>query len=158
MRTPKTAIAEPEVGETAKVVDAVSDKVEVRVVTIALDEAADRDPFAISPIHFPKPHDPNANHPDGEKSDADGDEDLQGVKAVNWAHVRAAINGLSLDAAMPTAGLVNINGKTHRRGDQVSVDSNGQRWTFTIAEVSDRSVLLVYGERRFELEMSGPGG
>ena len=58
---------------------------------------------------------------------------------------------------MSSASLAVIGGKTYQQGARVPA-VGGEQIFFTLAQVRQRSVVLVYEGRRFELKMSGPGG
>ena len=155
---PRTALAEPEAEAKKTSATPSSDNPPRREIDVALDNRTNRDPFVISAVHFPRPNDSTSNDEDRTKSHPEPDEDPVGIEAATRLRLRAAVDRLSLDAVMPTASVVLIDGKRYGLGDPVAAESNGQRCVFIVVEVNDRSVILEQDDRRFELEMSGPGG
>lgn len=149
---PKMAIADSAAPAPVK----TSNKRQRPLVNITLDESTDRDPFVIDARTFPSLQDPNPDLPDPGKSGSEPAEDPEQVESRLLRQYRSIVDALRLDACMPTAGLVVIEGERYRVGDQLPVATPGQR--LVVAEVRQRSVVLDAGDRRFELKMGIPGG
>ena len=157
---PRTAVAEPETSASAvesAPEPARSDKRKVAPVPIALDVQPARDPFVINEAHFPNPAPVPDLPAEAAKSAGQKAEDPEQVEARLRERLRTLIEQLSLDAVMSSASLAVINGEMCRLGGQVAADSD-EGVSFTLVEVSRRSVLLEFEGRRFELKMDAPGG
>ncbi len=156
---PRTAVADeddPEPASERPVTKATSDNGSDAPVRVALQSHPDRDPFVVSDNHFPKPTQVGALAPEAEKSLAQQTEDPEQAEALYRARLQALVNQLTLDAAMSSASLAVIGGRTFQAGGKVPAQDGGQT-VFTLAEVRKRSVILEFKGRRFELEMSNSG-
>jgi hypothetical protein len=157
---PRTAIAEPDDPDLAttaatdeRPVTTAPSRPRPAPVEVALDAAVREDPFAISPIHFPKPTPVTDLTGEADKSDAQAVEDPHQIEV----RLRALVDGHTLDAAMSSNGLAVIDGRTVRLGELLpGPDDESVR--FRLVEVRTRSVILAHRDYRFELNMDAPGG
>jgi hypothetical protein len=158
---PRTAVAEEEaaVASAAPVLPAPapSDKPGPGRVQVALADRPERDPFIICPTHFPKPTSDGNLAAEAAKLPSQQAEDPQVAEARLKARIQGLVDRLTLDAAMSTASLAVIDGRTYRQGSRLPAVGDEQV-VFLLEEVRQRSVVLVYEGRRFELNMSVPGG
>jgi hypothetical protein len=158
---PRTALAEEEASVAAETpapqATEVSDNRPTCPVPVALAFIPQRDPFVISDRHFPKPTSVGDLETEPAKSGAQQAEDPKQAEARLRAQIQALVDQFTLDAALSSASLAVIGGRTYQQGARVPAPGSEQI-SFTLAEVRQRSVVLVYEGRRFELKMSGPGG
>ncbi|MDY7108379.1 MAG: hypothetical protein SYC29_07050 [Planctomycetota bacterium] len=159
---PRTAVAEEEASASASTTPAtdaphVSDNRGGVAIPVALAERPERDPFMISAAHFPKPAPVNDLASEAEKSSSQQAEDPEAAEARLRARLQGLVDQLTLEAAMTGASLAVIDGATYRTGSSVPAGGDEQV-TFLLEEVRQRSVVLVYEGRRFQLKMSRPGG
>ncbi len=125
-------------------------------VAIELSTAPERDPFVISPAHFPKPTLVTETAPVVSKSELEAVEDPMQVEARRLAQMRATADTLKLEAAIGGSMAV-INGKTYRAGQWIDQRA-GESHRFRLVEVKQRSVILECDGRLFEVHMAGPRG
>jgi hypothetical protein len=152
-------------------------------VHIHLDALPNRDPFVISNEHFPKPVVESPSPPDQGKSPADVVESEEAREARLMAVLGEAVSRLRLEAVMMgsqgSEPMVVINGRTYRRGDVITISASptdagglggaGRRGDrggagagnrerpdirFRLVEVEQRSAVLDFDGRRFELNMA----
>ncbi len=122
-----------------------------QVLDITLHHRAERDPFVISPVYFPKLKPPAQLKQTPGKLPTEAAED----KSRLAARLVELLESVKLEAAMGGTMAV-INGKTYRTGDRLPPVGN-ERIEFTLMEVRQRSIVLEYQGRRFEMEMDAPG-
>ena len=158
---PRTAVADEEAPAAAQTPapqrTEESDNRQTCPVPVALAFAPQRDPFVISDRHFPRPTSVGDLATEPAKSGAQQAEDPEQAEARLRARIQALVDQFTLDAAMSSASLAVIGGKTYQQGARVPALGSEQIF-FTLAQVRQRSVVLVYEGRRFELKMNGPGG
>lgn len=160
---PRTAMADPSLNQTspaksAKDAGKNNTLPERRTEAVAvLASRPNRDPFAISDRIFPKPPNPNDDSDLGQNSGSNYVEDPQQVEARLVARLNGLVARLTLDASMSGPSLAVISGKTYRLFDEVTVkDKASDTFTFKLVEVRNRSVVLEYDGRLFELTMAQP--
>jgi hypothetical protein len=124
-------------------------------VRIELADSPDRDPFVISPRHFPRPIIEGDLPPEAGKSDAQQAEDPVQTETRQVARLRALVGTLKLEAVMRGTPVAVLNGTKYQLGQMVSV-AGEKEIRFTLVEVRSRSVILGYRDYRFELEMASP--
>lgn len=143
---------------------------EQRVVDVRLWSLSERDPFVISPLHFPKVQTRPEVKQEAGKLPTEPAEDSSQKEALLLARLRESLGLVRLEAAMGNSMAV-IDGKRYRVGDVLPAiggksqtgggtgqgNAGGERVQFTLVEVRTRSVVLEFQGRRFELEMSLPG-
>jgi len=158
---PRTAVAEE---ETAVAADPPatsqpppSDKHDTGRTQVTLAERPERDPFVICSTHFPKPTSVGDLAAEAAKSSSQQAEDPEVAEARLRARIQALVDQFTLDAAMSSADLAVIDGQTYQQGSRLPAVGDEQV-VFLLEEVRQRSVVLVYEGRRFELKMSIPGG
>ncbi len=123
---------------------------------IELDERPMRDPFVISPVHFPNRTSQGLHPADqGKFTDQEADAFVDAA-ARRLATLQALAAGLRLEAAMSGAGIGVISGHTARLGDFIPAVGNPDV-KFELIEVNHRSVVLRFEEYTFELHMANPG-
>lgn len=158
---PRTAVAEEEAavaaGPSVTPGPASSDNHGPGRVQVALADRPERDPFIICPTHFPKPTSVGDLAAEAAKSPSQQAEDPEVVEARLRARIQALVDQITLDAAMSSASLAVIGGQTYREGSRLPAVGDEQV-VFLLEQVRQRSVVLVYEGRRFELKMSIPGG
>lgn len=156
---PRTAMADPTPkikhgGELPKP-DVLPERRTEAVAVLA--SRPNRDPFAISDRIFPKPPNPNDDSDLGQNSGSNYVEDPQQVEARLVARLTGLVARLTLDASMSGPSLAVISGKTYRLFDEVTVkDKAADPFVFKLVEVRNRSVVLEYDGRLFELTMAQP--
>lgn len=160
---PRTAVADDPVAEKSEKPRADATKADApetfgvrEPVAIELSTAPERDPFVISPAHFPKPTLVTETAPLVSKSELEAVEDPLQVEARRLAQMRAAADTLKLEAAIGGSMAV-INGKTYR-AEQWIDQRAGESHRFRLVEVKQRSVILECNGRLFEVHMAGPRG
>lgn len=127
-------------------------------VALGLNTKAARDPFVISPRYFPRPPQFAEAGQEAGKSSFKPAEDAIQIEARITAQLAAIAERLRLEAAV-TGSLVVIGGKTYRVGDWVEGSvKGGEPVRFRLVEVRHRSAVLECNERRFEIQMTSPGG
>jgi len=162
-KPPRTAIAKPnlELTEEAQTPPGASlaDNAPRPRMEIELDHSPERNPFAISDRHFPKPVQIDQITGDGGKSNEYQAEDPREAEQRRVAHWRALISNLTLDAAMSATEqpMAVISGQMYRVGDSVQPSADPEL-LFELIEVANRSVILSRDGHRFELRMAPPGG
>jgi hypothetical protein len=124
-------------------------------VAIALERHARRDPFVISRRHFPKATQSAPLKPDPGKLPTEAAEDSSLKEARLVSRLTELVSTLKLEAALGGAMAV-IDGKTYRTGEPLPAMGN-ERIEFTLVEIRQRSVVLEFQGRRFEIEMDKPG-
>ena len=155
---PRTAIAEPEEAPAAAPAQELpvrSDK-PLRPVRAALRSIPSRDPFRTDDRFFPRPTPVSDLPADLGKSSAERAENPREVEARVRARLRDLVDRFSLDAVMSSGGMAVIDGRNYRVGDPVP-SQGSEQIVFTLAEVRQRSIVLLYEGRRFELKMTDPG-
>ncbi|MHC5022331.1 MAG: hypothetical protein ACYTGG_00270 [Planctomycetota bacterium] len=161
--TPRTAIARDETpGRTSNPITdpahaGATDKPGRPVREVQLDRAVQRDPFILSNAHFPRPTlvpDPVQETP---KSDPQPTEDPEQIEAQHVARLQAFVDRLKLEAVIGGGPMAVISGSTYRLGDEVP-ESDMFEMRFKLVEIGQRSVILEWEGRRFELKMDSPGG
>jgi hypothetical protein len=135
-----------------------SSRAAAAVVDVQLDHAAQRDPFVISPLHFPRRSDGMELQPNEAKLPTEPAEDLLQKEARQSARLRELLSELRLEAVLGGSRAV-IGGRSYRLGERLPA-LGSERVEFTLVEVKERSVVLECqgsSARRFEIEMSSPG-
>jgi hypothetical protein len=127
------------------------------IVPVRLEQTAARDPFVISPRHYPRPIPVVDLGKDLGKSQVAPVEDSEQLEARLTAQLRSLVEGLKLEAAMERGDMAVIDGRTYRRGDWIGAGDDGQV-RFRLMEVRQRSVILEHEDRRFELKIDNPWG
>jgi hypothetical protein len=122
---------------------------------VTLHHRADRDPFVISRVHFPRATSLPELKPQAGKLPTERAEDASEKEARYVARLLELLNGLQLEAAMGETMAV-ISGRSYRVGEPLEPVGN-ERVQFTLEAVRQRSVVLEYQGRRFEVQMSAPG-
>lgn len=157
---PKTAVANEKNESTSSqtpITERSPGERPIATKPIELDERPIRDPFAVSSAHFPKPDPIPQFDAEPAKSIPEAAEDPETAEARFHAELQAIVREFSLDAAMSGAALAVIDGRTYRKGERIQAP-DGARIEFTLTEVNERAVTLEYEGRRFDLNMSTPGG
>jgi hypothetical protein len=142
-------------------------KKERPAMDVRLWSLSERDPFVISPLHFPKLSISPEVKQEAGKLPTEPAEDSTQKEARLVARLRELLGSFQLEAAMGNTMAV-IDGKRYRVGDRLPVvgdepkggrggERGGERVQFTLVEVRQRSAILEAQGRRFELEMSIPG-
>ena len=129
------------------------------VITTELDAAPARDPFVISPVHFPRSTALVDIAQEAGKSQPQGAENAEQAQARRSTHLRALAERLTLDATMAGGAMAVISGKTYRQGDTIATAPESEGFEpvkFLLAEVRQRSVILECDHWRFELKMATP--
>lgn len=119
---------------------------------VILDREPLRDPFVISPTHFPKPSGDT-------QFDIAGKLDAQAAEEAE-ARYLAILDGLArqfrLEAVMSGegegGGMAVISGKPWRLGQMIPAVNNSEI-LFELSEIRSRSVVLRFEEHTFELSM-----
>lgn len=168
---PRTAVAEPPGAATADrshsaagksgapgrtadkpaTKDAAKGENKSRIVSVVLSSRCQRDPFVISPLVFPK------MKPAGEVKQEAGKlptEPAEDAESRHVAHLQELLGTLKLEAAMGNSMAI-IGGQRYQVGEQLP-PLGKERAQFTLAEVRQRSVVLEFQGRRFELQMPLP--
>lgn len=160
---PRTAIADPDVPDGTGLVPPDStkaggpDKGEPPRLVVRLEREPRRDPFLLSELYFPRPTPvPDPGQETG-KSDPQPTEDPEQIEAQLVAGLRALVARLKLEAVIGGGPMAVISGKTYRLGDDVP-DSDMFEIRFKLVEIGQRSVILEWKGRRFEMKMESPGG
>jgi hypothetical protein len=122
---------------------------------VVLDSSPAHDPFVISPQYFPRPTQTAVPVTEGDKSGAQPAEDSEQIEARHVAQLQAMLAPMRLEASMGETFAV-ISGRSYRRGDMI-VGPWSEDVRFVLAEVKQRSVILEFEGRRFELKMASPG-
>ncbi len=162
-KPPRTAIAQPnlESNEEAQTSPGglLADNVPRPRLQVELDRSPERNPFAISDRHFPKPVQIDQITGDGGKSNDYQAENPWEAEQRRIAQWRALISDLTLDAAMSATEqpMAVISGQMYRVGDTVQPSADPDL-LFELIEVANRSVILSHDGHRFELRMAPPGG
>jgi hypothetical protein len=158
---PRTALADEELTAASAAPVAApmsrSDNPRPAAVPVTLADRPERDPFVIDATYFPKPISVGHLTAEAEKLPSQQAEDPEVVEARLRARIQGLVDQLRLDAAMSSASLAVINGATYRTGSRVPA-AGDEQVVFLLEDVRQRSVVLVYEGRRFELKMSTPGG
>lgn len=115
-----------------------------------------RDPFVISPEHFPKASASPEVKQEAGKLPTEPAEDPFQTQARREARLRELLGSVKLEAAMGSSMAV-IDGKRYRVGDRLPAQGK-ERVEFTLVEVKQRSIVLEHQGVRFEVVMSLPGG
>jgi hypothetical protein len=167
---PRTAIAGPQAGgaehgedglsgfaaDKSGTIEGKSRPLAAReALAIVLDRRAGRDPFVISRAHFPRPKLSSSLNVEAGKLPTEPAEDSYHKEARLVARVSELLGAVRLEAAMGGVMAV-IDGKAYRLGERLP-PMGSERIELTLAQVRQRSVVLAYQGRRFELEMSTPG-
>ena len=126
-----------------------------RVIEVRLSNQSERDPFVISPLHFPKTSARPEVKQEAGKLPTEPAEDSSTKEAREAARFRQLLGPMKLEAVMGNSMAV-IDGRKYRVGDLLPV-LGSERVQFTLVEVRPRSAVLECQGRRFELEMSLPG-
>ncbi len=126
-----------------------------RVVDVRLWSLSERDPFVISPLHFPKATAALDVKQEAGKLPTEPAEDALQKEARLAARLNQLLGSLKLEAALGNSMAV-IEGKRYRVGDVLPAVGS-ERVQFTLTEVRQRSVVLEWQGRRLELQMSLPG-
>lgn len=137
-------------GSTAPV--AAANKTPVR---IDLNDVPNRDPFVISQKYFPRPTPPAEPIADADKSGLKLVEEADREGSRLESRLQACVARFKLEVAVAGSMAV-INGKTYRTGDVVRDGGSGEL-SFRLEQVGQRSVILMYEDRQFEIAMSSPG-
>ncbi len=134
--------------------------------TVYLDVSPLRDPFLVSDLHFPRVNGSNILTTEDAKSPVQPTEDPQHVEAMLTRRLQAMVDAFSLDATGAATGsehasaqhqaMAVIGGTTYRLGAQVPALAN-EEILFRLTEVRQRSVILEWEGRTFELKMQSPG-
>jgi len=158
-KPPKKAIANPEASaasvlerERQMTAQADSDKDPIETIEIVLAEEPGRDPFRVSPKHFPKPTLPADSDEDATKSLNHSAEDFLRMQAQRAARLRELAGSFTLEAVMKGARLAVIDGRTYQVGDSIAARSEPGT-DFTLVAVNERSVTIECEDHRFEIEM-----
>jgi hypothetical protein len=151
---PKTAVADEADGGSGKAAETTSGKPPAAALAVALDASPSRDPFIVSRA-FPRSTLIPPLVEDGHKSGDPTAEDAGQQEAQRLAQIRALVDSLSLDAVMSAGPMAVISGRAYRLGDEIPV-VEGERLRFRLTEVRQRSVMLEYEGRPYELKMATP--
>ncbi len=158
--TGRTAMAEP--GASTEVVapasndQHTSDNQSKQAIHLRLADQPIRDPFQISEVHFPKPKSEATLPADPGKSDPEPAEDPLLAEARIQAHLQSMVDAMLLDGVLNSSGLALINGRTYRLGDRIP--AGDEHTVFVLVEILQRSVILTFEDRQFEMKMRVPGG
>ena len=160
---PRQAIADdPPSADAATAPDQASSmrpgkRMSAPTVQVALPDQPGRDPFVISDAHFP-PLAPLSQLPGEEpKSDPNAVEDPEQVRLRLRARLQELTEQLTLEAVMTGGGLVVVNGRMHRVGDQISIEGH-DNVRFELVRVLPRSIIVSAEEFRFRVSMDAPRG
>jgi len=126
------------------------------MVAVALSEAPARDPFVISPVHFPKPTPVEKSDGVVQKSSLQPTEEPDQVEARRTTELSSLASVLRLEAAFGESMAV-VNGKRLRPGDGISLKDGSGQVVFRLETIKQRSVILECEGRRYELQMAAPG-
>jgi hypothetical protein len=124
-------------------------------VEVRLWSRSERDPFVISPEHFPRAKSEKEVKGDAGKLPTEPAEDAGQKEARLVARLREVLGTLRLEAAMGNTMAI-IDGKRYVVGESLPLMGK-ERVEFKLQEVRQRSVVLEAEGRRFEVEMSVPG-
>lgn len=124
-------------------------------VEVRLWSRSERDPFVISPEHFPRTKSDKEVKGDAGKLPTEPAEDAGQKEARLVARLREVLGTLRLEAAMGNTMAI-IDGKRYVVGESLPLMGK-ERVEFKLQEVRQRSVVLEAEGRRFEVEMSVPG-
>ncbi len=130
-------------------------------IDVQFSRRSERDPFVISPVHFPKPAPPVEVKHEPRKLPTEPAEDASQIQSRLLERLDKLVESVSLEGVMGGSMAV-IDGRRYRLGDRLQLGKDKEWFEFTLMEVRERSVVLEYhGERlegeRFEKEMSNPG-
>jgi type II secretion system (T2SS) protein B len=124
-------------------------------VDVQFSRRSERDPFVISPVHFPRPARPVEVKQEPRKLPTEPTEDASQIQARMLARLQQLLGSVRLEAVMAGSMAV-IDGRRYRVGDRLQAMGK-EGIEFTLTEVRERSVVLEYQGQRFELAMSTPG-
>lgn len=125
-------------------------------ISLRMDRTPRRDPFVIDQDFFPKPTIADASSAEANKLPAHPAEDAESREARRQARLEQALAGLKLEAVMTGASVALINGQTYRVGASIPAGKD-QELEFVLKDVRQRTVLLEFEGRKFELRMTQPG-
>jgi len=161
--TPRTVVADEKV--QASVTSPVSTAPSVvlpsksKPIQVKLATTPARDPFVISPEHYPHAEVISENPKDQGKSDLQQAEDSEQARALRIA---ASAGKLRLEGVLssPTAdgtreSLAMINTRTYRLNDEIPAPGEG--FQFQLVHIGERSVTIEYDGYRFERTILVPG-
>ena len=145
------AIVEPERGDAASEQELNREK-----TTVALERVPRRNPFVISPTHFPESTPVTDLRIEEEKSEPEQVEDQEHARARMLVELGELVKLYSLEAVMTGSPMAVISGETYRLGDWIpAIDHEQVR--FRLVEVQPRSVILAYEDHRFQIRIADPG-
>lgn len=157
---PRTAVADPEQG-TKSIVTSDSEVIAQERsrdrVTVELSTVPARDPFVISPWHFPIPQTVGANTGEGGKSGREPTENAHRTAAIRLAQLQELVAELKLEAVMTQPPMAVINGKAYRQGSFIAPSSQAP-FRFRLEAVGTRSVTLECEGHQFQLKIPIPRG
>ncbi len=147
-----------------------SQEATVAPIKVDLSTEASRDPFVISPAHFPNTPEFAGPLQDAGKSQTKPAEEPYQIEARTTALLQGIADRLHLEAAV-SGSMAVINGKTYRSGDLIAAAASGggtgsvgtaeaavEPVRFRLTEVKQRSAVLECQGRRFEIQMALPRG
>lgn len=123
---------------------------------VRLSREPARDPFVISPDHYPKRVLVTDLDSERGKSDGQQTEDAQRAEARINAQLKTLLDRFRVEAVLTEPPMAVINNRTYRLGSWIPAVGNEQVW-FQLVEVRSRRVILEYEGRRFELRIPTPG-
>lgn len=123
-------------------------------ISVVLERSAPRDPFHISAATYPRPNVLANSDEDSGKLHSGMAEDAVQADMLRTRQIRAAAEGLKLEAVMPAAGLAVIDGRMCSVGDTLMLPKTNV--VFKVIEVRGRSVMIECEERQVELRMANP--
>ncbi|GEM_PF-669201 len=158
---PRTALADENSDQlaTASLNDEemLSDKNSRVMQTVQLDDIPRRDPFSVNPAYFPQITSLEKLAHDGGKSPVKTAEDSEMIERRLVGRLRELVAQFALEAVMwSNPPTVIISGQTYAPGDFLPVVGNEQI-RFQLVDLNERSVILQWEDRKFELRMTPPG-
>ena len=121
-----------------------------------VDHEPRRDPFLLDGRYFPRPT-PNVDPgQETNKLDPQRVEDPNQIEARLIASLWAIVGRLKLEAVIAGGPMAVISGRTYRLGEEVPEDDMFEI-QFRLVEIRQRSVILDWEGRRFEMKMDSPG-
>lgn len=158
-KAPRTVMAEDQAGQTTPSQEATEitpDNSTGQTLPVNLETTPGRDPFVISPQHFPRPDPVVILVPEAGKSDLETAEDPVQAALQRTAQLQGLVDLFTLDAVMTNPPMAVIGGKTYRPGSLIPGIDNDQI-RFKLLEVRQGTVILECEDRQFELKMESPG-
>jgi hypothetical protein len=150
---PRTVIADAPAPDEAPAETATSDNQRGGPIAVVLARSPRRDPFAINPDYFPRPTKLPTLQPEAGKSMPVPAEIPEEQEAQLLRKLQDVVSGLRLEAVMVTGSVpvAVIEKRTYRMDDMIVVQDSPSE--FRVMEIRQRSVMLDWHGRTFELSM-----